>query len=83
MARLGLGAYDKEAELDDVLRSAGEVKIKLSQHIGAPAAACVQVGDMVSAGDVIGKAADGLSVNIHASVSGKVQEVTKDYIIIK
>ena len=83
MARLGLGVYDKEAELDDVLRSAGEVKIKLSQHIGAPAAACVQVGDMVSAGDVIGKAADGLSVNIHASVSGKVQEVTKDYIIIK
>lgn len=83
MARLGLGDYDKEAELDDVLRSAGEVKIKLSQHIGAPAAACVQVGDMVSAGDVIGKAADGLSVNIHASVSGKVLEVTKDYIIIK
>lgn len=83
MARLGLGDYDKEAELDDVLRSAGEVKIKLSQHIGAPAAACVNVGDTVSAGDVIGKAADGLSVNIHASVSGKVQEVTKDYIIIK
>ncbi len=83
MARLGLGDYDKEAELDDVLRSAGEVKIKLSQHIGAPAAACVNVGDMVNAGDVIGKAADGLSVNIHASVSGKVQEVSKDYIIIK
>jgi len=83
MARLGLSDYDKEAELDDVLRSAEEVKIKLSQHIGAPAAACVQVGDMVNAGDVVGKAADGLSVNIHASVSGKVQEVTKDYIIIK
>ncbi len=83
MARLGLGDYDKEAELDDVVRSAGEVKIKLSQHIGAPAAACVNVGDQVNAGDIIGKAADGLSVNIHASVSGTVQDVTKDYIIIK
>ena len=55
----------------------------LSQHIGAPAAACVNVGDQVAAGDVIAKAADGLSVNIHASVSGTVQEVAKGYIIIK
>ena len=83
LARLGLGDYDKEAELDDVVRSAGEVKIMLSQHIGAPAAACVNVGDQVAAGDVIAKAADGLSVNIHASVSGTVQEVAKGYIIIK
>ncbi len=83
LARLGLGDYDKEAELDDVVRNAGEVKIKLSQHIGAPAQAVVAAGDKVHAGDVIGKAADGLSVNIHASISGTVQDVTKEYIIIK
>ena len=59
------------------------VKIKLSQHIGAPAAACVKTGDKVSAGDVIAKAADGLSVNIHASISGTVEEVTDAYIRIK
>ena len=42
-----------------------------------------KVGDTVTAGDVVGKAAEGLSVNIHASISGVVKEVTKDYIIIK
>ena len=83
LARLGLGEYDKPAKLDDASRSAKEVKIMLSQHIGAPAAAVVSVGDAVSVGDVVGKAAEGLSVNIHASISGVVKEVTKDYIIIK
>ena len=83
LARLGLGVYDKTARLDDVSREAKEVKILLSQHIGAPAAAAVKVGDTVTAGDVVGKAAEGLSVNIHASISGVVKEVTKDYIIIK
>ena len=83
LARLGLGVYDKTARLDDVSREAKEVKILLSQHIGTPAAAAVKVGDTVTAGDVVGKAAEGLSVNIHASISGVVKEVTKDYIIIK
>ena len=83
LARLGLGVYDKPARLDNISREAKEVKILLSQHIGAPAAAAVKVGDTVTAGDVVGKAAEGLSVNIHASISGVVKEVTKDYIIIK
>lgn len=83
LARLGLGEYNKPARLEDSAKSAEEVKILLSQHIGAPAQACVSAGDKVSAGDIIGKAADGLSVNIHASLSGMVQEVTKEYIIIK
>jgi Na+-translocating ferredoxin:NAD+ oxidoreductase RnfC subunit len=82
MARLGLGKYDKDALLDDSLRAALEVKILLSQHIGAPAKANVQAGDKVNAGDVIAAAADGLSVNIHASVSGVVKEVTDKYVLI-
>ena len=83
MARLGLDKYEHPCLLDDSLRTAGEVKIMLSQHIGAPATACVNVGDSVKAGDIVGAAGNGLSVNIHASVDGIVQEVTKDYIIIK
>lgn len=83
LARLGLGEYDKEALLDDETRKAGKVKIRLSQHIGAPAVACVKSGDQVKCGDVIGKAADGLSVNIHASVNGKVTEVTGEYVEIE
>ena len=83
MARLGLDKYEHPCLLDDSLRTAGEVKIMLSQHIGAPATACVNVGDSVKIGDIVGAAGNGLSVNIHASVDGIVQEVTKDYIIIK
>ena len=82
MARLGLTKYDKNAILDNRIRGAKEVKIRLSQHIGAPAKACVNVGDIVQLGDLIGAAADGLSVNIHASITGKVKEVTSEYVLI-
>ena len=80
VARLGLLQYDKEAPLDDTLRETKSVRINLSQHIGAPAKAVVVSGDMVSAQAVVAKAADGLSVNIHASVAGKVTDVTDKYI---
>lgn len=83
MARLGLDKYEHPCLLDDTLRTTGEVKIMLSQHIGAPTNACVSIGDSVKIGDVVGAAGNGLSVNIHSSVDGIVQEVTKDYIIIK
>lgn len=82
LARLGLGRYDKEAVLDDSIRDAKEVKILLSQHIGAPAVAKVAVGDTVAIGDIIATAAEGLSVNIHASKAGKVTEVTERYVVI-
>lgn len=80
---LGLVKYDVECPLDDNLVKADSVKIKLSQHIGAPAVACVKTGDTVNVGDVIAKSADGLSVNIHASISGKVTEITDAHIKIK
>ena len=81
-ARLGLHKYEKEAPLDDTLRCAKEVKILLSQHIGAPAKACVKAGDTVGVGHIVATAADGLSVNIHASMSGTVKEVTDKFIVI-
>ena len=70
------------APLDDTVRPAKTVKILLSQHIGAPAVAAVSVGDTVSEGDVVAKAAQGLSVNIHAPVSGRVLEVSDRYLVI-
>ena len=83
LARLDLVEYDKAALLDDETRTVDRVKIRLSQHIGAPAKTCVKSGDKVKCGDVIGKAADGLSVNIHASVNGRVTEVTGEYVEIE
>lgn len=82
LSRLGLSSYDKPAVLDDVIRSSKEVKINLSQHIGAPAKASVAVGDKVNCSDIIGTAADGLSVNIHASITGTVKEVADGYVML-
>ena len=44
----------------------------LSQHIGAPAKPCVEVGDRVLAGQKIAEADGFVSANIHSSVSGTV-----------
>jgi len=54
-----------------------------SQHIGAPAIPVVKEGDMVEQGQMAAKPADGLSVAVHASISGKVVEVTGKYVIIQ
>ena len=81
-ARLGLLEYEVEAPLQDTLQRAGRVKINLSQHIGAPARALVKTGDPVQAQQVIAEAAEGLSVSIHASISGRVVEVTDRYIVL-
>ena len=42
----------------------------------------LKAGDEVTRGQMIAKPADGLSVGIHASICGKVTEVTDRYIII-
>jgi electron transport complex protein RnfC len=47
----------------------------LSQHIGAPAQACVQKGDKVLVGTLLGKSGGFVSANIHSSVSGTVSKV--------
>lgn len=53
----------------------GEIVIPLSQHIGAPATPCVEVGDRVLVGQKIGEAAGFISANIHSSVSGTVKKI--------
>ena len=52
------------------------VMIAMVQHAGAPAAACVKVGQTVNMGQVIGEAQGYVSAPVHASVSGKVVAVT-------
>ena len=86
-ARLGLTKYDVDAPLqsDDYWMEEHfihKVRILLSQHIGAPAVAAVGKGDSVRVGDCIAKPGNGLSVGIHASLDGIVQEVTDKYITI-
>lgn len=80
--RLGIHQYNKEAPLCNEIVDARKVKILLSQHIGAPASPVVKAGEYVTDGQLIAKAADGLSVNIHSSIEGEVLEVTDRFIII-
>jgi Na+-translocating ferredoxin:NAD+ oxidoreductase RnfC subunit len=81
-SRLGLKKYDVNAPISYDFETKN-VKILLSQHIGVPACACVKEGDLVKAGDIIGKAADGaLSVNIHSSIDGIVTSVNDKYVRI-
>lgn len=82
-SRLGLDKYDVDAPLSEELVSTKKVKIMLSQSIGAPATACVKVGDSVKAGDVVGAFAENaLSLPVHASLDGTVSEVTDKYVLI-
>lgn len=58
------------------------VSIPLSQHIGKPAVAMVNVGDKVKKGQMLGQAApNALSVAVHASVDGTVVSVGESIVI--
>lgn len=74
VARLGLSVYDVAAPLSPAPVMAAEVRLPLSQHLGAPAQAVVKVGDSVQKGDLIGKIPAGAAVgaNLHASISGRI-----------
>ena len=83
MARLDLTKYNKEAPLNDEVVDMKKVRIMLSQHIGAPATAIVKVGEQVERGQMIAEPGQGLSVAIHASISGTVTEVNDKCIVIE
>lgn len=75
----GLHPYDgKELSKDKPICEylpKGEMVYPLSQHIGAPAVACVAKGDYVRMGQKIAEAGGFVSANIHSSVSGTVKAI--------
>lgn len=81
--RLGLFPFDVPAPMKKA-PDADEVTMLLRQSIGAPCQPCVAKGDTVSAGQVIGCPPEGaLGVNLHASISGTVVEVSDQAITIR
>ncbi len=83
VSRLELDEYNVKAPFKNVNYQPQTVRIKLRQHIGAPAVACVAEGDRVIAGDVVGRAPDSaLGVPVHASISGIVRAVNQDCVEI-
>jgi Na+-translocating ferredoxin:NAD+ oxidoreductase RnfC subunit len=84
VARLGLTEYEECAcSLDEREYQPKRVTIPLRQHIGAPSQPMVKIGDRVQCGDLVARIPEGkLGANVHASISGKVEAVTGEHIVI-
>lgn len=83
IARLGLKQYDVPAPLYEREIRPGRVSIPLKMHIGAPCTPVVEAGQEVTCGQVIARIDAGkLGVNIHASITGTVQSVDGNNIVI-
>ena len=82
-SRLGLKKYDVPAPLTEETVECKKVRVPLDRYIGAPAKAVVSVGDTVECGQIIGEFSEkALSVNVHASIGGKVTVVNDKFIEI-
>lgn len=83
IARLGLTQYDLPAPLEETPVAAREVRLLLSQHIGAPAVAAVKQGDSVAAGALVGAVPEEkLGTAVHTPIAGTVRAVTDRHVII-
>lgn len=83
ISRINLTKYNVNAPLKKNKKEISKVTIPLKQHIGTPSLPIVKVGDYVNEGDLVAKIPpDSLGANIHASISGIVQDVST-YIIIE
>ena len=82
--KLNLQDYDVEAPFNPGEIKVNKVLIPLQQHIGNPAQVVVKKGEMVKAGQLIGKVPEGeLGANVHSSINGKVREATPEFISIE
>ena len=82
--RLGLKEYDSHPEADEREFSFAKVKVPLRQHVGVPSFPVIKAGDKVKKGQPIAEIPEGkLGARIHASMDGKVGEVTNDFITIE
>ncbi len=68
--------YSKEAALATP-KPPKTLVIPLSQHIGAPCSATVEIGQEVKMGQVVGQAEAFVSAPVHSPVSGKVMAITE------
>lgn len=83
LKRIELDDYTSHADLSNDEIKTSEVKLFLTQHVGAPSVPVVKIGDAVSEGMLIADIpADKLGAKIHASIDGRVKEVTDKYIIV-
>ena len=83
MQKLNLKQYDVHTPFNPQKLETENVKILLKQHAGEKAEPVVSIGDAVKKDQLIAKIPEGkLGANIHASITGMVTHVGKDYIKI-
>ncbi|MGM0366990.1 MAG: 4Fe-4S dicluster domain-containing protein [Actinomycetota bacterium] len=81
--RLEIDKYDVETPLTEFGEEVSEVKLYLSQHVGAPSKPVVNAGDKLEAGSLVADIPEeSLGAKIHSSISGKVKEITSEYILV-
>jgi len=84
LKRLRIDKYEQPTPMVYDSPDPQKVKIPLKQHIGTPTNAIVGIGNSVRTGEVIGKVPEGsLGAQVHASIGGKVTEVTSEFITIE
>ena len=82
--KLGLAKFaHQNAPMTTYQGKVGEVTLMLKQHLGAPCAPLVAVGDEVQKGQLVAAPPEGaLGANIHASLSGRVKSIDNGSIVI-
>lgn len=84
VSRLELTKYDLPAPMVETDKVFTKVNLLLSQHIGAPAVAVVNVGDHVERGQLVGDIPEGkLSSKVFASISGRISAADSEKITIE
>jgi Na+-translocating ferredoxin:NAD+ oxidoreductase RnfC subunit len=79
--RLQVEEYEREAPFQKVECRPAAVRIRMRQHAGQAAVPVVEAGKRVKKGQVVGRVADGeLGAPVHASIGGKVSEVTPEWV---
>lgn len=83
--RLGLRRFMGKTVYRDMREfDPDRVYILMRQHVGAPAIPTVKAGDTVKRGDVVGITPENmLGTTMHASISGRVAEVTDERVVIE
>ncbi len=78
--------YNKELSQEKAIEKMGEPKkviLPLQQHIGAPCQPLVEKGQDVVVGQKIAESDKFVSAPIHASITGKVVDITDKHIVIE
>ena len=82
MARLDLNRFINKGRLVSFHFQPKTLTIPLRQHIGVPGKPIVKIGETVTASQKIATVGKNLGAEIHAPLSGKVREITDDFIVI-